>query len=332
MRLLRIALVCLCGPVLPAAADSDVYLLNVPDYSWYAGCFGTACGNLMGYWDRHGMEGFYTGPTAGGVAPMNDAGANVGIRSMWTTKAGMDGRPANQPGHIDDYWLYYRSDGDRSYQDTSPDPYVTAGRAEHTPDCIGDFIGLSQRKWTNMNGECNGNVDAFSFVYWDTNGERRINYTPSTAAGSPPRDIQSGLREWTHYRGYDGAVFTQLTDFNPQAPAGKGFTFEDLKAEINAGYPLMVFLQDYDEYFRNLSGMNRGNPEIHGMMIYGYKEYPEQGINYVHVRTSWGSGNREESWGPDDWVPLGGGIVLKPRGVIGFRPKPRIRFPASRTG
>ena len=327
MRLFRIGLACLCASVLPAVADSDVYLLGVPDYTWYAGCFGTACGNLMGYWDRHGMEDFYTGPTAGGVAPMLNSSTNIGIRSMWASRAGMDGRPANQPGHIDDYWLSYISDSTFSYQDTGPDPYVTAGRAQHTADCIGDYIGLSQRKWTNMNNECNGNVDAFSFVYWATNGGRRVNYTPTAAAGTPPRDIQSGLHEWARYRGYNADVFTQLTDFNPQTPAGKGFTFEDLKAEINAGYPLMVFLQDYNEYSRNLPGMARGNPEIHGMTIYGYQEFPEFGVNYVYCRTSWGSGgaDRMYSWGPDNWVPLPGGIGLSPRGVIGFRPKPRIR-------
>ncbi|MCI0747899.1 MAG: hypothetical protein L0Y58_21035, partial [Verrucomicrobia subdivision 3 bacterium] len=219
-------------------ADSDVYLLETPDYSWFAGCFGTACGNLMGHWDRHGMADFYNGPTAGGVAPLNDRGANVGIRAMWASKAGLDGRPADQPGHIDDYWLYYSSDSSFSYQSTAPDPFVTLGRAEHAPDCIGDFIGLSQRKWTNMSGECDGNIDAYSFVYWDTNGDRRTNYTPPTTAGTPARDIQSGLREWTKYRGYGADVFTQFSDFNPQTPAGTGFTFEDVKAEINAGYPL----------------------------------------------------------------------------------------------
>ena len=259
---------------------------------------------------------------------MDSSPANVGIRSMWASKAGMDGRPANKPGHIDDYWRIYSSDGNFSYQDTSQDPYITAGRAEHTPDCIGDFIGLSQRKWTNMNNECDGNVDAFSFVYWDTNGERRVNYSPDATAGTPPRDIQSGLREWTHHRSYDADVFTQLTDFHPRTPVGKGFTFEDLKAEINAGYPLLVFLQDYAEYSRplppNAPTMPRGNPEIHGMLIYGYTEFPEFGVNQVYTRTSWGHGERKDSWGPDVWVDLPD-ADLKPRGVIGFRPKPRIR-------
>ena len=324
------ACVVFCLPISRAAADSDVYLLDVPDYQWFAGCFGTGCGNLAGYWDRHGMNDFYTGPTGGGVAPLNDRGANIGIRSMWASKAGMDGRPANQPGHIDDYWIRYASDGDFSYQSTVADPYVTAGRAEHAPDCIGDFIGLSQKKWTNMNNECDGNIDAFSFVYWDTNGNRRLNFTPTAATGPPPRDIQSGLRQWAKYRGYDADVFTQLTDFNPNVPPGAGFTFEELKSEINAGYPVLVFLQNYVEKYRGITNtvpMARANPEIHGMLIYGYKEYPDFGVNYVYCRTSWGIGDGiTYSWGPDPWLSdPGEGLALYPRGVIGFHPRPRIR-------
>ncbi|MCI0352439.1 MAG: hypothetical protein L0Z53_23730, partial [Acidobacteriales bacterium] len=234
-RLLRFfAAVAIGATTLSLRADSDVYLLGVPDYQWYAGCFGTACGNLMGYWDRHGLPDFYTGPTAGGIAPLDDHGANVSIRSLWASKMGVDG--LEQFGHIDDYWVLYES--------TAPDPYVTAGRVEHAPDCIGDFIGLSQKKWVNMAGECDGNIDAYSFVYWDLKGKRRTNYLPDTNAGSAV-DIQSGLREWTRWRGYDANVFTQLAEasVNPNNTATNGFTYEDIKAEINAGYPLLVFLQ-----------------------------------------------------------------------------------------
>jgi hypothetical protein len=326
MRLLssaRLACGLLCASILAGVADSDVRLTDVPDYRWYAGCFGTATGNLMGYWDRHGLPDFYTGPTGGGLAPLNDSGANVGIRSMWASKAGVDGRPSEQPGHVDDYWELYLSDGPYSYESTATDPYITAGRAEHAPDCIGDFIGLSQKKWTNMNNECDGNVDAFSFVYWETNGNKRTNFVPTKAAGSPPRDIQSGLREWTKYRGYDAEVVTQLIDFNPETPSGRGFTFDDLKAEINAGYPLLVFLQDYTSKSRPLFPMQRANPEIHGMLIYGYLEYPEFDLNEVHCMTSWGYA-AEYTWGPDPWLS-GGGYNMSLRGVILFRPKPRIR-------
>jgi len=52
----------------------------------------------------------------------------------------------------------------------------------------------------------------------DLTGNRRTNFTPTATAGTPARDIQSGLREWTRWRGYDADVFTQLTDFNPNVP------------------------------------------------------------------------------------------------------------------
>ncbi|HKX63503.1 MAG TPA: hypothetical protein VJS65_16725, partial [Verrucomicrobiae bacterium] len=55
-------------PLLPA--QTMVYLTDVPDYNWYAGCFGTASGNLAGFWDRHGYSNIYTGAVNGGEAPL----------------------------------------------------------------------------------------------------------------------------------------------------------------------------------------------------------------------------------------------------------------------
>ena len=171
-------LVSLCA--VPTRAELDVYLLDVPDYQWYGGCTGTGLGIIMGYWDRNGFPDFYTGPTADGFAPLTSSElTNYGIRALWTSKAGLDGRPADQPGHYDDYWGPYDIyDSHTGYEGTDRDPYLVAGRAEHTPDCIGDFIGLSQNKWTNMNNECDGNINSYAFVYWDHSGDKRINYVP----------------------------------------------------------------------------------------------------------------------------------------------------------
>lgn len=316
-----LAAVGLFGVTAPAA---NVYLLDVPDYQWYAGCFGTACGNLMGFWDRNGLPEFYTGPTNEGLAPLDDRQdlGHRGIRSLWATKAGFDGRPADQPGHIDDYWAWYDSDNTYSYESTAPDAYLLAGRPEHEPDCIGDFIGLSQNRWTNLNGECDGNIDAYSFVYWDATGERRVNFVPGPEAGLPARDIPSGLRAWTRWRGYDCEVFSQLTDFNPEVPAGKGFTFEDMKAEIDAGYPVLLFLQPWGAKSRNLPGMPRANPSIHGMLAYGYY-VTDTGQRFVRFRDSWGGGNlRLHEWNAESWVFTG--LPLPVRGVIGYHPFPKI--------
>ncbi len=289
----------------------NVYLNSVPDYAWYYGCMGTASGNLMGFWDRHGFPDFYTGPVNGGVAPLNSNTKYVGIISLWASAAGLDGRPADKPGHVDDYWTTFES--------PFTDPFVTAGRPEHTPDCIGDFIGLSQNKWTNMAGECSGNIDGFCFVYWDTNGNRRVNFTPDSAAGEPAVDVQSGLRAWTQYRGYDCEVFTQLTDFNPKVPSGKGFTFVDLQAEIDQGYPVLLFMQSFTQYSRPEGSITNANPSIHAMLAYGY--YIASGRNYVRYRTSWASGdNSLHEWNANAWE-----ASLPVRGVIGYHPLPKIR-------
>ncbi len=92
-----------------AQAAENVYLTGVPDYEWHQACFGTATGNLIGFWDRHGLPNFYTGPTAGGVAPLDSYGANKGIRSLWMSMAGRDERPADMMGHEDDYYVDYES-------------------------------------------------------------------------------------------------------------------------------------------------------------------------------------------------------------------------------
>src|SRR5437867_13195351 len=88
---------------------ADVYLTEVPDYEWWAGCFGTASGNLIGYWDRHGLPDFYTGPTNDGLAPLDSFDIHFGIRALWASQAGLDGRPFDQPGHYDDYYAGYES-------------------------------------------------------------------------------------------------------------------------------------------------------------------------------------------------------------------------------
>jgi len=289
--------------------QSHVYLLGVPDYNWSFGCFGTACGNLIGYWDRHGLPDLYQGSVSNGVAPLNMIN---GITAMWASQAGVAGRPANEPGHVDDYWIGYGSE--------APDPYVTAGRVEHEPDCINDFTGVNQRKWTDMNGECDGNLDGYGFVYWESNGLRRTNYAPYDRQGGAVRDIPSGLRNFARFRGYSADVFSQYPDFHPDCRVGAGFTFEDLKAEIDAGYPVLLFLQDFHVPFRLGGESAHINPEIHGMLAYGYREDPALGVRWVYYRTSWAGGDGVRS----PWSPVAWQAQLPVRGILGFHPKPRL--------
>ena len=299
-------------------ASENVYIDDVPDYEWDYGCFGTATGNLFGFWDRNGFPDFYTGPTSGGVAPLDSrrSAGHQGIQSLWASAAGVDGRPSNRPGHVDDYYVDYES--------VAPDPYVTANRAEHAKDCIGDFIGLNQNKWTNLNNECRGNIDGYSFVHWNATGARRVarpGLEPAVPKGS---DIPSGLIDWSRYKGYDAEAFCQLADFGPTVSAGLGFTFADLKAEIDAGYPVLLFLQPTSEISRTIRGQARVNPDIHGMLAFGYL-VEDDGTEYVRFRTSWASGDFVfAAWSAAPWTPLG--ILNFPlRGVIGYHPRPKIR-------
>jgi hypothetical protein len=217
---------------------------------------------------------------------------------------------------VDDYYVAYES--------TAADPYRTAGRAEHAPDCIGDYIGLSQKKWTDLDGECDGNIDGFVFTFWDKTGARRLNYTPSSPSGQPIVDLPSGLRAWCGVRGCEADTFTQLAEFNPEiTQAGRGFQFTDLKAEIDSGYPLLVWLQDSQTLSRPAGSLARANPLLHGMLIYGYHVDPE-GTAYARVRTSCASGDSEfREWRLANWTPSLG-VNLPVRGVIGLRPKPKI--------
>jgi len=63
--------------------------------------------------------------------------------------------------------------------------------------------------------------------------------------------------------------------------------------------------------------MPRANPEIHGMMAYGYSIEDNQKVAIYH--TSWGSGESLSEWKGDAWQ-----AQLPVRGVIGFHPKPKI--------
>ncbi|MSU36694.1 MAG: hypothetical protein EXS36_16675 [Pedosphaera sp.] len=306
--------------LIPLAAQSiaseNVFIPGVPDYGWFYGCFGTATGNLIGFWDRHGLPDYYTGSAGDGVAPLDTFGENPPIVSLWVSKAGRDGLPLDRPGHADDYYLNYLS--------TAEDPYVTAGRKEHSPDCIGDFMGMNQRKWTNLNDECFGNLDGYSFNYFENTGIRRMNFTPPPLPSGPVPDIQSGLREFSGYRGYAADTFSQLTDFNPSAQIGLGFSFADLRAEIDGGYPVLVFMQDQSQLSRTIDGIGGVNPQIHAMLIYGYL-VTDDGHQFVRCRTSWASGDLQFSeWLDGNWTP-DGQLFLPARGVIGFHPHPRIR-------
>jgi hypothetical protein len=133
--------------------------------------------------------------------------------------------------------------------------------------------------------------------------------------------VQSGLRRWAKYRGYEANVVSQLVDFNPEVAAGKGFTFEDLRAEILRGYPVMLILQNPGEFSRRFPEMPRGNPNIHAMVAQRFAVY-DSGEQVVQFRTSWADGESSRTWAPWSSVSWATGLTL--RGVVMFRPLPKV--------
>ena len=84
---------------------------------------------MFGYYDNTGYPNMYTGPTNGGVFPMNNSawgttvinGESRALCPLSATRFGDDERSTR--GHVDDYWV--------SYGSSSPDPYI-GHWTEHT--------------------------------------------------------------------------------------------------------------------------------------------------------------------------------------------------------
>jgi len=212
--------------------------LPVPAYNWSFGCSATSASMIAAYYDRTLYPDMYTGPTNGGVMPMdNSVWGDWWDGHDWrhqcplsATRNGLDGRTTR--GHVDDYWIYYGQPG--------PDPYVTNGWTEHIlGDCTGDFMKTS--KWFSEYGF---NTDGGTTFYYYTSG------APTPAADlegmGPPYSYDGGvgLKQFYESRGY-----TVVTAYNQYRlgyhGAAQGFTYDDYKAEIDAGRPVMIHLEGH---------------------------------------------------------------------------------------
>ena len=57
----------------PNPAAGINVLFNVPAFDWSFGCSATSAAMIAGYYDRTGYANMYTGPTNGGVMPMDNS-------------------------------------------------------------------------------------------------------------------------------------------------------------------------------------------------------------------------------------------------------------------
>lgn len=250
-------------------------MTNVPAMKWVYGCSPTAASMLFGYYDRIGYSNLYTGPTNGGVFPITNAvwgelSSSSGKCPMTASQSGVDGRSTN--GHKDDYFYSTGS---------TVDPYYNTW-TEHSPaDCVADFMGTSMyRKY--------GNSDGSTTFWYSMDGSPMYDFT---GYDSTSRDGMHGMRLFAESRGY-----SVLTNYNQYIDAyGKtyGFTYDQYKAEIDAGYPVLIQLAGHTVLGIGYSGTNQiiihdtWDYSIHYMTWGGYYSSMKQyAVGVFHLNPS----------------------------------------------
>ncbi|MCA1917549.1 IPT/TIG domain-containing protein [Methanospirillum hungatei] len=236
---------------------------EVPAMSWSYGCAPTSATMLFGYLDRNGYPNMYTGPTNGGVFPLTNAvwGPSFegnGQCPLTASQNGLDGRTTK--GHKDDYYHAYGS---------NIDPYFGSW-TEHTPqDSLGDFMGTSMyNKYQSTDGG--------TWIWTDPEGFPLYDYTTHD---DTQRDGMHGMKLFVESRGYSVANDGQHSLNYNQLIYGyngntNGFTYDQYKAEIDAGYPVLIQV--------------RG----HTMLGVGYT-----GTDQIIIHNTWDYNKHTMTWG-----------------------------------
>ena len=220
--------------LVPAAAEGVNILSDVPAFNWSFGCSATSAAMIAGYYDRTGYGNMYTGPTNGGVMPLDnsswpdwqDSGGDTRHQCpLSATHYGLDGRDSE--GHVDDYWVYYGHAG--------PDPLGADG-LEHTHgDCTGDFMKTNQSAYGNVDG---------GTAFWNYNTGQPLHCSDMPGHGID-NDGGYGLGLFYESRGYSVTnCYNQYIRERASIPLF-GFTFAQYKAEIDAGRPVMIHVQGH---------------------------------------------------------------------------------------
>jgi hypothetical protein len=219
----------------PNPAEGVNVLSSVPAFNWSFGCTATSAAMIAGYYDRTGYANMYTGPTNGGVVPMDNSSWPDWVDShgdtrhqcpLSATHNGLDGRTTK--GHVDDYWIYYGQPG--------PDPW-DGNWAEHAyGDCTGDYMKTNQ--WFASEGF---NTDGSTVYYSYTDGSP-LYESDIESYGLDIYDGPYGFKQFYESRGYSvSSMYTQKIKGQGSNPS-LGFTYAQFCSEIDAGRPVMIHL------------------------------------------------------------------------------------------
>jgi len=205
---------------------------------------------VMGYYDRYGYDGsLYDNLVPGGVAEISTFGSSPTLA---------DGIIAS-PGHRSDF---YSGGLNASGDDVSP-PF-------HDFDSLADFMGTSQ--------DSAGNINSETTFWWNDDNSRLYeseiyDYGPSYYNSSG----MYGVGEYLEYAGYDAEVLYNQRIFGYDEIQA-GFTFDQYKAEIDAGRPVLLHIT------------------THNLLGYGYID----GTDTINVYDTWGSDGQNPgtmTWG-----------------------------------
>jgi hypothetical protein len=272
--------------------DATIYMLeDFPSYSWVYGCSAVSAAMIAAWQDRNGYENLYTGPSNNGVAPVTDTGwpfwldqTNRAYRfnPLVASKMGLDNR--TERGTIDNYWV--------SVNSTAPDPFVTNGWDEHSPETVGDFMGTSQRHYLNNDGWT-------VFFFGGSNDTGLLNCNQLESNPAYYRDGTLGRKRYYEAKGYQ---VTKCFNARTNHINGGPFSFGHFVYEINHGNPVFIHLQG------------------HSVVGYGYTSNGK-----ILIRDTWSSD-------PDKIIiiPWGGtyqGMVMLGASVIEIKNEPGASQP-----
>jgi len=256
-------------------------ILTVPAFNWVFGCSAVSGAMIAGYYDRAGYPNMYTGPTNGGLMPLDnsswptwsDGYATYPNCPLIASKNGVDGRTSK--GSIDDYWVRYGS--------SASDPYITGAWTQHVwESAIGDYMKTSQSAY--------GNTDGSTSFYNYTDSALPLTCADMVTYSIADKDGTYGRKLFYETRGYTVTdCYSQKTD---NTIAG-GFSFNQFKAEIDAGRPVML----------NLEG--------HTVVGVGYDDT----LNTVYIHDTWDYSNHTMTWG-GSYV----GMELLSVSIVNFEP------------
>ncbi|CAK8713557.1 hypothetical protein KKHLCK_02610 [Candidatus Electrothrix laxa] len=190
---------------------------------------------IAGYYDRTGYSNMYTGPTNGGIMPLDNTSwpdwvdSSGAIRHqcpLSATHLGLDGRIIK--GHVDDYWVEYSS--------IAADPF-SGNWAEHTyGDCTGDYMKTNQT--TNYD-----NSDGATAFYFYADGTQ---LTAEVLEAAGPiyynHDGGYGFKLFLESRGY---IVTTMFNQRIAPTYSGGFTFAQYKEQIDAGSPVFIQVEGH---------------------------------------------------------------------------------------